>query len=341
MYSDAELDAAVKAGILPAPTAAAFRDFVAGLHAAPGVDEEHFRLLSGFNDIFVTIAASLMLIAIAWLGFQATPALGAAAAAAASWGLAEYFTRRRRMALPSILLLFSFTGGVFATLFALFVTVNARQALPDPMQMLAISGCVAGAGAAAYLHWRRFMVPITVAAGAVAASAAVLLLVAGLFPNTLPFMRVGALLAGAAVFALAMWWDASDPARTTRRADVAFWLHLAAAPLIVHPIFGILGLLGRGAPAIGTAAVAVSLYFVLALVALAVDRRALLVSALAYVLYAISALLRGAGSVSYGLALAALVIGCGLLLLSALWQRARRETVFFLPAPLRVYLPPV
>jgi hypothetical protein len=341
MYSDAELDAAVKAGILPAATATAFRDFVAGLHAAPGVDEEHFRLLSGFNDIFVTIAASLMLVAIAWLGAQIAPALGAAGAAAASWGLAEYFTRRRRMALPSILLLFTFTGGVFAALFALFVASNAQHGLLDQMQKLAAAGCGAGAAFAAYVHWRRFMVPITVAAGAVAATASVLLLVAGLVPALVPFLRFGVLLAGVTVFALAMWWDASDPARTTRRADVAFWLHLAAAPLIVHPVFNILGLLGRATPSIGNAVVAVSLYCVLALIALAVDRRALLVSALAYVLYAISALLRGAGSVSYGLALAALVIGCGLLLLSALWQRARRETVCLMPPAVRLYLPPV
>jgi hypothetical protein len=342
MYSDAELEAAVKAGVLPAGTAAAFRDFVARLHATPGADEEHFRLLSGFNDIFVSIAAALILVAIGWLGGQVAAVAGAAGVAAASWGLAEYFTRRRRMALPSILLLLTFTGGVFATLFAVLVAGNDLHHLRDGTQVLAVAACVAGAGAAAFAHWRRFMVPITVAAGAAAGVATVLLLLVGLFPGLAPLLRFGAFLAGLAVFALAMWWDSSDTARTTRRADVAFWLHLTAAPLIVHPIFGMLGLLGHQAtPALGNAALAVLLYLVLAAVALAVDRRALLVSALAYVLYAISALLRSAGSVSFALAMAALVIGCGLLLLSALWQRARRETVLFLPVRLQAYLPPI
>ena len=47
---------------------------------------------------------------------------------------------------------------------------------------------------------------------------------------------------GVGIFLFAMWWDSSDRARLTRRADVAFWLHLLAAPMIVHPIFTLLGL---------------------------------------------------------------------------------------------------
>jgi MFS family permease len=342
MYSDSELDAAVTAGVLTAPAAAAFRDFVAHSHAAPGVDEEHFRLLTGFNDIFVTIAAALILIATAWLAAQVAPWLGGAAVAAAAWGLAEYFTRKRRMALPSILLLLAFVAGVFATVLGVMTTHDGWRHLAQAERSLMIALALAVAGGAAWLHWRRFMVPITVAAGAFAGAATALLLLAAVFPGLEPLLRAGSFTAGLAIFALAMWWDASDRQRTTRRADVAFWLHLAAAPLIVHSTFGALGLLSvRGAPDAGAAALGILLYIVLAAVALAVDRRALLVSALAYVLYAISALLRGAGSVSFAFAAAALVIGCLLLLLSALWQRVRRSTVGLLPGAIQLYLPPV
>jgi hypothetical protein len=340
MYSDAELDAAVKAGVLTAPTAAAFRDFIARMHAAPGADEEHFRLLTGFSDIFVAIAATLVLVAVGWLGGQLDRAAGAAAVAGASWGLAEYFTRRRRMALPSILLLLTFVGGVLATL-AVLLSVATPSLASDTKNVLLVAVCAAGTTAAAYLHWRRFMVPITLAAAAAAGAAAVWLLLFGIFPGLRPFWRTAVFMSGLAMFALAMWWDGSDRERTTRRADVAFWLHLLAAPLIVHPAFSELGLLGGGTPAVGNAALAVELYLALTLVALAVDRRALLVSALAYVLFAITTLLRGAGSVSYALALATLVIGCGLLLLSALWQRARRSAVLALPRNLQRRLPPV
>ena len=57
--------------------------------------------------------------------------------------------------------------------------------------------------------------------------------------------------------------------------------------------------------------------------ALAIDRRALLVSALAYVLYAMQQLFRQFGAVELNVALTALVIGSALLLLSAFWHQAR------------------
>ena len=62
-------------------------------------------------------------------------------------------------------------------------------------------------------------------------------------------------------------------------------------------------------------------------IALAVDRRALLVSSLAYVLFALDGLFRQAGAVSLSIALTALVIGSALLLLSAFWHSARRLVV--------------
>ena len=41
---------------------------------------------------------------------------------------------------------------------------------------------------------------------------------------------------GIAVFLAAMKFDMSDRNRVTQRTDIAFWLHLLAAPLIVHSI---------------------------------------------------------------------------------------------------------
>ena len=62
----------------------------------------------------------------------------------------------------------------------------------------------------------------------------------------------------------------------------------------------------------------------LGVTALAIDRRALLVSALAYVLYALNELFEQFGAVELNVALTALVIGSALLLLSAFWHQARR-----------------
>ncbi|HKP34387.1 MAG TPA: hypothetical protein VJT70_06365, partial [Sphingomicrobium sp.] len=192
-------------------------------------------------------------------------------------------------------------------------------------------------------HWKRFRVPITVAVGALSVSAiAVGLLVAALGdPEPYKNVILGfVLLLGVGVFLFAMWWDASDRARLTRRSDVAFWLHLLAAPMIVHPVFTLLGL-NDGHATIVEGLVVIALYIALGVTALAIDRRALLVSALAYVLFAMQQLFRQFGAVELNIALTALVIGSALLLLSAFWHQARRAIVAPLPESLRDKLPVV
>lgn len=322
MYSDDDLEAAVAAGILPAESAVAFRGFVASRQHAAHADEESVRLITSFNDIFVTIAAVLLLVALGWLMGKVSPTLGGASVAASSWAFAEYFTRRRRMALPSIALLLAFVWGVFAAgLGMIEIDDFARGGY-------AVAACAAVAALSAWLHWRRFMVPVTVAAGACAAAMALLALGLGLVPALRDYVLVLVFLAGLGLFALALRWDASDRERKTRRSDVAFWLHLTAAPMIAHPIFT---LLGASDSNVGAASGAVAVYAGLAVVALAIDRRALLVSALAYVLYAATTLVEAAGSLNEGFALTALVIGSALLLLSAFWHHARRLALAPLP----------
>jgi hypothetical protein len=255
-----------------------------------------------------------------------------------------FFTAKRRMALPSILLLLAFVGGVFVTAGLALILALGPDALDNNPTLGGILAAVSGAIAtgAAWLHWRTFRVPITIAAGAGSVAAiAVGLLVAVLGQNAeharnliLGFV----LLLGIGMFLFAMWWDASDRSRLTRRSDVAFWLHLLAAPMIVHPVFTLLGLTsGHANVAEGLAVVA--LYIVLGITALAVDRRALLVSALAYVLFALQALFREFGAVELNVALTALVIGSALLLLSAFWHQARAAIVRPLPESLRERLP--
>ena len=353
MYSESDLEAAVAAGALTAQQAASFRDHVASSRHAPMVDEEHFRLLTGFNDIFVAIAAVILLVAVGWIGYAVPPHIDADGptpfmglfVAITAWGLAEYFTRERRMALPSILLLLAFVGGVFAfSAFTLVLTVGPdRFDDNESLGAMVLAAAAAIAAGAAWLHWRRFKVPITVAAGVAALVGLVLGLILsaiGDTPATERILLVAALVLGLGVFLFAMRWDSSDPRRETRRSDVAFWLHLLAAPMIVHPVFTLLGLT-EGTATIGEATVVVLLYIVLGLAALAIDRRALLVSALAYVLYALDSLFRDYGAVELSVALTALIIGSALLLLSAFWTNARRAVVRPLPVGLRGKLPVV
>ena len=356
MYSQNDLDEAVASGALSADAAASLRAFVDSQRSSPAVDEENFRLITGFNDIFVSIAAAILLFAVGWIGQSIGQSMGLIIdhdgpspiaplfVAATAWALALFFTAKRRMALPSILLLLAFVGGVFATVgFSIVLGVGE----PAPDQEVLVAGVIASvsgavAAIAAWLHWKRFRVPITVAAGAAAASAIVVgLLVAALgrSPDEVQNIILGAiLLLGIGVFLFAMRWDSSDPGRVTRRSDVAFWLHLLAAPMIVHPVFTLLGL-NDGTATIGEGLVVIALYVALGITALAVDRRALLVSALAYVLYALSELFKQVGAVELNIALTALVIGSALLLLSAFWHQARSVVVRRLPETLQSKLP--
>ena len=109
------------------------------------------------------------------------------------------------------------------------------------------------------------------------------------------------------IFALAMWWDRSDRVRQTRRSDVAFWLHLLAAPMIAHPIFHLLGVTDGGNIGSGAAVLVIGVSLLFGLIALAIDRRALLVSALAYVLFAMTQLFNTFGAVELNVALTAFV----------------------------------
>ena len=343
MYSEQDLQSAVSAGAISGEAADALRSHANGLRAAPVADEEHFRLITGFNDIFVTIAAVLLLVAAAGIGGAVAPGIAGLLVAGSAWGLAEFFTRQRRMALPSIVLLLAFVAGVAAVPIEIIDSGNPKMS--DQAAALIGAAVALLAAGAAYIHWRRFMVPITVAAGAAAvAVTAIALVVSALVaanPNgdPEPYLLPLVFAAGLGVFAVAMRWDMSDPKRETRRSDVAFWLHLLAAPMIAHPLFNWLGV-NDGENIGALAAIGVlAVYVLMGLVALAVDRRALLVSALAYVLVALTWLFRDFGMVELNVALTGLVIGSALLALSAFWTPIRSAVVKQLPGGMQSKLP--
>jgi hypothetical protein len=381
MYSDDDLQSAVDAGVIDVKAADAFREYVGTLRDGPVADEENFRLASGFNDIFVTIASVIMLIAMWWIGNslqgnlhnytgQKLPlaeysadgrykAAGAFFCAGTAWLLAEYFVRRRRMALPGIALLLAFTVGSFIGVQYYFTDMNYTKFGDASYQFetaasdskyyaqrvrnngsIALSALVTAMGA--LLFWWRMRAPIAIAA-ATGMSAATLIF--GIFYfskitalyGSLPLVLIMG--SGVAIFAFAMWWDISDTDRKTQRSDVAFWLHLLAAPMIAHALFALIGTRDGGEMSTSLIAVTLGLYAFFAVVAIMVDRRALLVSALAYVLIAMSSLFRDFGFIELDFAITALIIGSALLLLSAFWSPIRRMLLRTLPNVVAVRLP--
>lgn len=328
MYTDEDLNSAVETGIFTGESVVQFRSHIAEQKNTLAVDEENFRLITGFNDIFVVIASGLLLVSIAWLGVNMSPVAGALAFSVASWGLAEFFVLKRRMALPAIALLLSFLAGIFAAPIA-FVGYGSETAL-------VVSGILTSI--AARLHWMRFKVPITVAAGTLAVLACVLASIVVLYPLATTWMLPMLFFGGIATFSLAMYWDASDRMRQTRHSDVAFWLHLVSAPMIVHPIFASLGIL-EGFTSYYTSFIVIALYIGLGIISIAVDRRAIMVSALGYVIYAFSSLLENYGMVSYSFAITGICIGATLLTLSAFWHSSREQILKLIPGSIQTHLP--
>lgn len=330
-----DLDAAVDAGVIDRQARDRLLVFLTSrTDAAAGPDNESFRLLTGFNDIFVTLACVLLLVAV---GSLVPPPATSFAIAGAAWGLSEYFTRRRRMALPSIVLLLAFVASLFNGVLLLFGGFDSLLKAFNAQAATAViaAGAVTVAGAVA--HWIRFRVPITLAAGALA----LVILFAGLVAKvtTHPVALFSAMLiAGLLIFAVAMRYDMQDLKRLSRNTDIAFWLHLLAAPLIVHPIFTLTGLTSKS-PAPGAALVVLLVYLILTAVALSIDRRALLVSALFYVLWALNGLF-AVGQVAAGFGLTALILGSFLVMLSAAWSSLRRRLLAVLPDGWASGLPP-
>lgn len=341
MIRDEHIAAAVAQGILTAEQAARLQDLAradgAALlpipEAAADPDDERFRLIGGFNDVFVTIGVGLLIAAL----FALTSVFGfglgfAALSMIAAWGLSEIFSRRMRLALPSIALALMFAGGA-----AFLGAVLADLTWPKLSVVLA----TLAAALAAIIHERRFRVPIDWAIAACSLVYAVVGLISVAAPAWSDLIRP-ALFAvlGLGIFLLALRVDASDVRRETRRSDVAFWLHLVASPMIVHGTVPLVVGQPEGM-ATGQAFAVLGIFLLLGIVAIVIDRRALLVSGLLYAGVAIGYLV--SQSVEKDLSASLTLLGLAVLVLglSAGWRRLRRALLPLLPlGALRRLVPP-
>lgn len=193
--------------------------------------------------------------------------------------------------------------------------------------------------AVAAAHWYRFKVPITLAAGFATVIGIVISSASLVFDFSDTLIKVLIFISGVVVFAVALWWDSQDRLRQSRHSDVAFWLHLLAAPLLVHPIFVTIAD-GDFEVSVAQALITLVLYLGLSALSLILDRRALMVSALSYVVYVFGALLTSFGVVNLGAAIIGVVIGFGLLLVSVFWHPLRTMIMRITPASLEQLVPP-
>jgi hypothetical protein len=385
MYSQTDLNEAVAGGAITEEQANSLRRFVAGRNGAPTADEEHFRLITGFNDILCFIACAFALIAVGWLGSliplssggimaRALPVsapFSALFVAAASWGLAEIFTRRRHQWLTSILLIVGATWGV--ALFLLLLILSGGGMGPDTATLVGALSFLLGGGAA-FVHWKRYRQPIAIATMYGFGLLAIIALVATSLRGSEPLMII-LLIAGLGAFLYAMWWDGQDPTRQTEKSEAGFWLHWLAAGLIVNALATLFGV-NQGIESVGGAIGVIVIFLIVAVIGLAVNRRAYALTAISPLIIAIQSLLGEGSRRSYdydrfgpnpyggaspygspygnpyssypvrpsvsieGTMLTILIVGVILLLLAIYWAPLRRILVGMLPEGLRNRLPP-
>ncbi|HEY6258592.1 MAG TPA: hypothetical protein VIY51_22645 [Xanthobacteraceae bacterium] len=363
MLREEHLDAAVAEGIVTQAQATALRDFAAKrerVRARALGHEERFRFMRGFNDFF--FATGVVMLGAGLMFFAGAGVTGNLVTAAVLWALAELLVGRMRLVLPGILLVCFFVEAIYraipvdlwstaasaplqrmpASWIDLFLGggMISRAAAPATIALKALLG--SGGAALFYARFRLPFALLLVAGGLVVASAALAREIGG----TGAAQSLVLLFCGLAVFAAAMGFDASDRERLTRRADCAFWLHLLAAPLIVHSLITLtVSDLNFLSLTTGAALTIVAIAVALALVAVLIDRRALLVSTLSYLGFVIAYAIRNAGAsaptdqAAVFFATLAL-LGVLVLGLGVGWQPLRRALLTLLPTPAIDRLPP-
>jgi hypothetical protein len=275
------------------------------------------------------------------------------------WALAEHFTLKRRLMLTSHLLLALFIVFWTCTVFGVTLLLPGDDwaTATNPQSTLAVisplRGLVTAAGAflGCLAFWYRFRLPLAYAAGTVAAINMAVHILRILVPAPPEWIVTSVLLlAGFLTLALALWWDMTDIRRQTVRSQVGFWLHAAAGFQIAGASFrAIIGLRSSSdgwerlystaiaTPTADTAVATIALAGLFCIFALAVDRRSILMSSLAFVFPALAQMLGGASLFAW--LLSAMCVGGVLLLLATGWTQMRRAIVHRLPPLLQAQLP--
>ncbi len=341
MLREEDLKAAVDSGVITAAQQAALESQAASRHAArPFIAgrDERFRFLRGFNDVFLSLGVVLVTGAFLtqWSPNFGSGAPGLFAGAAVLWAISEVLVGRYKAVLPGMAavlgigLLCSLAGGQWAISAGINAVANGTLK-PDSWANFPFGVWLAGVGCgglAVLLFYLRFRLPFALLPLAAGVMATVLLAIAQRFgvETTWALINTSALALGLATFAMAMRFDSSDPERLTRRSDCGFWLHLAAAPFIVHPV---ISLLAKGSSIAGSL-LTIGVVAVLGAVALIIDRRALLVSSLSYFGIAVGYLVThsqdgrfGQNGASAGMTTTLLLLGGFVIMMGLGWHTLR------------------
>ncbi len=352
--SAGDLRAAVASGLIGEAQAASLRAMAqdrAGKRAAMPAEDEPFEFFRGFSEIFVSVGLIILMGGISallvWFGGAGILIVLPLIVAAIAWWWATYFTLKRRMNLPSMVLASAFGAGVFVSVSAVLAQSNIENRF-----VVVVGGVVAMAAMA--LWYRRFRLPFSAFMLASFGLIAIYTLTAdraavetayggsfgaGLFDlRNSPQFALATLGFGIITFLAGMWFDTRDPYRLGRHAATGFWLHLMAAPALVNTVA--LTLYNTGGTG-GMVALAVALVGI-ALLALAIDRRSFLTAAIIYIALVLGWIVAGNQGTGIGQWIAVVILlGAVVTALGTWWVPLRAGIMRALPHfPGKDRLPP-
>lgn len=365
MLSEDDLSEAVRQGIISIDQADALKGISqkrlpagpADAKAFTSPDEEGFRFVSGFADIFLAIGAAVLLSGLGGVGLDQSM-FGLVACLGITWGLSEVFATWQRRTLPSM---------VCAGFFVYFATAIAVQlvygvSLQDVLEPAGTFILAAGnyerlpliTLAASFVFYVRFHLPFSlfILAFSFALSIVAYTIRTQGIVDASSFLIPTLFVTGLVIFGGVLYFDSQDRLRRTRLSDNAFWLSLVASPLIVHSIMWLtaISLLGDdinqfsqleeiGDP---LSIAVIVIFFVLMVVALIVDRRALLFSTLIYVTAVVAYLFTRTGDATEAVSFVPIIMGGGMIAVGSFWQVLRRLVFSLLPlGKMEHLLPPV
>ncbi|CAN7542024.1 hypothetical protein LJR030_005537 [Rhizobium sp. LjRoot30] len=314
---------------------------------APVEDTEAPRFIRGFHDVLITIGIVIVLSGIWGIGsfFAALPAIII---------LAEVLVRRQRLALPAVVLTIAYIQWIFVV--TLIGLDEAFGESVDPVLQFLVMA-VPFPVALLPFYW-RYRIPLSLGLLILSVFTLALALVfMGLsratgdpdFVSNRPAISSTILLVTAlGLFAVAMWYDLSDRLRISRRSDIAFWLHLVAAPALLYSMLAFV-FLGKfdssifsGDAGATKALVVVGIVILFMAVGLIIDRRAFVTSGLVSLGLATASILQKmqAQPESYAFA-TLLIVGLIVLTIGVGWPHFRRWIFAALPPALKEKLPPL
>ncbi|UXX81868.1 hypothetical protein [Roseovarius pelagicus] len=344
-----DLRAAAAAGIITEAQAARLTHLAherAGRVARALPDDEPFELFRGFAEIFVSLGLILLLSgAMALVVVVGSALVIAVVFGGLCWLFSLYFTKKRRMALPSIVLTIGYACAAGTVLGWL---LDKTGILSGDTSVVVIFGLLGIAAMA--LHYRVFKVPFSMFIAGLFGLMVVFGTTGVLADIDQPFkdwnnlfdlrrgggLAIGTLIFGLLSLAVGLWFDMRDPHRIGRMARSAFWLHLLAAPALVNTV-ALTAYNTGGTQGMVLTLIALVLITMLALI---IDRRSFLTAGLGYLAFVVAwAMQLGEAELSWPLLL--LVLGVIVTTLGTFWTQLRVVLMQALPNfPGKHRLPP-